>query len=368
MNASWGSSRKVPSSVNREARVRPKGKLSATKNAKPYIPPVFHIISDNIAKYGNPLGLRSKDCTSWADELQIPGEGKTILYTGGEYQMNPYLPSLVGVLKRVKFEDTLFKAFKSFQAVTEKVGVNLMKAYAGIAGRESQTYNNLLRMATLSLRRLGLDFAYLGDRELYSGALLYEYGLFEELKEQARRVTSQFKEANIAKIIALSPHSAEVFQKVYPKLIDDFDFEVSPYVSFVVTALKKSGLELSLPKRLTVTIHDPCHLVRSLKVIEEPRQVLRAIGNLELREVPTSKETTRCCGAPCEIIYPELSELMATKRLEELSATGAEAVVTLCPFCHANLTRAADLAKKKLRVIDFVEIIYRALEVSSAQA
>jgi Fe-S oxidoreductase len=354
--------------VNREDVVKPEGRLKTAKNAKPYVPPVFRVISDNIAKYGNPLGLPSKDCTSWADGLKIPERGKTILYTGGEYQMTPYLPSLVGVLKRVKFEDTLFTAFKGLQSLTGKIRVNLFKTYTGVAGRESGTYNNLLRMAALSLQRLGVDFAYLGDRELYSGALLYEYGLFEELKEQAKRVASQFKEANIAKIIALSPHSAEVFQKVYPEFIDSFDFEVSPYIAIMATALNKSGVELSLPERLTVTIHDPCHLARSLKVTEEPRQVLQAIGNLELREVTTGKDETRCCGAPCEIIYPELSELLATKRLEELSATGTEAVVTLCPFCHANLTRAANLTGKKLRVIDFVEIIHRTLEASRAQA
>jgi Fe-S oxidoreductase len=354
--------------VNREGGVRPEGRLGATKNVKPYIPPVFHVISANIAKYGNPLGLSSKDCTSWAEGLQIPERAEAIFYTGGEYQMIPYVPSLVAVLKRVKFEDTLFTAFKGLQAVTEKIGVNLMKTYAGVAGRESGIYNSLLRMAALSLWRLGVDFAYLGDRELYSGALLYEYGLFEELEEQAKRVTSQFKEANVTRIITLSPHSAEVFQKVYPQFIDDFDFEVSPYVSVLAAALKKSRVRLSLPERLTVTIHDPCHLARSLKVTEEPRQVIQAIGNLELREVAAGKEETRCCGAPCETIYPELSELLATKRLDELAATGAEAVVTLCPFCHANLTRAANLTGKDLRVIDLVEIIYQASEASSAKA
>ncbi len=358
----------MPHRVNSEDGVKPEGRLGATKKAKPYVPPVFQIISDNIAKYGNPLGLSSKDCVSWADGLKIPDTGETVFYTGVEYQMTPYVPSLVEVLKRAKFEDTLFRAFKGIQAVTGKVAVNLMKTYAGVAGRESQTYNHLLRMAALSLRRLGVDFAYLGDRELYSGALLYEYGLFEELKEQARRVASRFKEANTVRIIALSPHSAEVFQKVYPKFIDGFDFEVSPYVSVVAAVLKKSRVELSLPERLTVTIHDPCHLARSLKVTEAPRQVLQAIGNLKLREVTTAKEETRCCGAPCETIYPELSELLATKRLDELSATGAEAVVTLCPFCHASLTRAVNSTGKDLRVIDFAEVIYRALEASSAKA
>jgi hypothetical protein len=200
------------------------------KNAKPYTPPVFRIISSNIAKWGNPLGLKKSDCAAWANGLQLPTKGKTILYTGCEYQMTAYIRSLVEVLKRVKFKDTLFSAFSGLQTVGGKIGVDLMKTYTRVASRESETYNRLLRMAALTLRRLGIDFAYL-DGELYTGALLYEYGLFEELEKQAKRLTNQFKEAGVTKIIALSPHSAEVLQQVYPKFIGNFDFETIPYVS-----------------------------------------------------------------------------------------------------------------------------------------
>lgn len=337
------------------------------KNTKLYTPPVFRIISTNIAKWGNPLGLRKSDCASWANGLRLPTKGKTILYTGCEYQMTAYIQSLVGVLKRVKFKDTLFSTFSGLQTVGGKIGVDLMKVYTRVASRESEHYNRLLRMAALTLGRLGVDFAYL-DGELYTGALLYEYGLFEELEKQAKRVVNQFKEAGVTKIIALTPHSAEVLQQVYPKFIGDFDFEVIPYVSTVARALNKLGTVLSLPEPLTLTLHDPCHLARSLKVTEEPREVLRAITNLDFREVALNRELTCCCGAPCETIYPELSELIASRRVEELSATGAEAAATLCPFCYSNLSKGVDLTDKKLRIVDFIEIVYQALEANNARA
>jgi Fe-S oxidoreductase len=328
---------------------------------------VFRIISNNITKWGNPLGLKKSDCASWADGLQLPARGKTILYTGCEYQMAAYIQSLVEVLKRVKFKDTLFATFSGLQAATSKLGVGLMPTYTKVASGETETYHRFLRMAALTLRRLGLDFAYL-DGELYSGALLYEYGLFDELEEQAKRVVNQFKEAGVRKIIALTPHSAEVFQQVYPKFISDFDFEVIPYVSIVAEALKKQGTQLSLPEPLTLTLHDPCHLARSLKVTKEPREVLRAITNLDFREAAFNQELTNCCGAPGETIYPELSELIASRRVEELAATGAEVAATLCPFCYSNLSKGANLTDQELRMVDFIEIVYQALEASHAQA
>jgi len=337
------------------------------KNTKLYTPPAFRIISTNIAKSGNPLGLKKSDCASWADGLQLPTKGKTILYTGCEYQMTAYLRSLVEVLKRVKFKDTLFSAFSGIQTAVGKIGVDLMKGYTRVVSGESETYNRLVRMAALTLRRLGVDFAYL-DGEQYSGALLYEFGLFDELEEQAKRVVNQFREAGVTKIIALTPHSAEVFQQVYPRFISNFDFEVVPYISTVAEALKKLSAELSLPEPLTLTFHDPCHLARALKVTEAPREVIRTINNLDFREVALNKELTCCCGAPCETIFPELSELVAVKRVEELAATGAEVAATLCPYCYANLSRGVDLTGNKLRIVDLGEIIYQALEMSNAGA
>lgn len=309
--------------------------------------------------------MKKSQCASWADGLNLPTKGETILYTGCEYQITAYIRPLVGILAKVKFKDTLFSAFRGLQAVGGKIGVDLTKVYAGVAGSESETYNRLVRMIALTLKKLGIEFAYLED-ELYSGALLYEYGLLEEVEKQAKRVTSQLKEAGVRKIITLTPHSAEIFQQVYPKLIGDFDFEVVPYISVVAEALSKQETKLSLPEPLTVTLHDPCHLARSLKITEAPREVLQAIANLDLREVALNRELTGCCGAPCETIYPELSELIASKRVEELAATGAEAVVTLCPFCYANLKRALD--GKKLKVVDLIEIVYQALEGSGARA
>lgn len=336
-------------------------------HTRTYAPPALHIISVNIAKWGNPLGLTSRSCASWADGLNISLRGKTILYTGCEYQMTAYIQSLVAALKRVKLKDGLLSMFSGLQTVSGKIGIDLIKAYGRVASRESEHYNRLLKMVALTLGRLGIDFAYL-DGELYSGALLHEYGLFEEFEQQAKRVVGQFKEAEVRKIIVLTPHSAEVFQQVYPKFIAGFDFEVVPYVSIIAEAFNRSGASLSLPEPLTLTLHDPCHLARSLKVTEEPREVLRTITNLDFIEVASNRELTNCCGAPCEMVFPELCGLVASRRVEELSATGAEVAATLCPFCHSNLSRAAKSAGKKLRIVDFAEVVYQALEASHARS
>jgi Fe-S oxidoreductase len=337
------------------------------KTARPYIPPSTRIISDNIARWGNPLGLKPNDCSRWSAGLQIPGKGETVLYTGCEYQMTAYVQSLVDVLKKVKFQDSLFSAFSGLQAIGGRLGSGLMKAYSKVTGRESEYYQQLVRMAAQILRKLGVDFAYL-DGELYSGALLYELGLFDEFEQQARKLAQQFREAGVKKVIALSPHSAEVFEQVYPLFIANFRLEVVPYIKTVAERLREQKVSLSLTQPMTVTLHDPCHLARSLRVIEEPRQVLDAISNLELREVATNRELTSCCGAPCETIFPELSECIAARRAGELAATGAGAAIVLCPFCLSNLKRGASLIEMKVEITDFIELLHKALEGGHARS
>jgi len=330
------------------------------EHAQPYVPPVLHVISANIAKWGNPLGLRKRDCTSWADSLQIPTEGSIILHTGCEYQLTPYVQPLRDVLKRVKFQDTLLSTTSVIQRITKTIGLDLTKIFAQVSKRERETFDRLLRMAALTLSKLGVNFAYLKE-ELYAGALLYEHGLFEEFERQAYRVAEQFRKAGATRIIALTPHAAETLQQVYPRFLSNFDFEVTTYVSVVADALARSGRRLSLSQPLSATLHDPCHLARSLNLTEEPRKVLRAIKNLELKEVASNRELTVCCGAPGELIYPELSELLASRRARELADTGAEAIITLCPFCYASLSQGARLSGTKVRVMDFIEVLYQAL-------
>ena len=335
------------------------------ENTIPYTPPVLDLLSSNLKKHGNPLGLSNKDLGIWTKGLQLPDKCQTILYTGGEYQMSAYLPSMMKVLKNVKFGDTLFTAFKGIQSMADRIGVDLVKTYGSLAGSDNQAYNAILRMAALTLRDLKVEFTCI-EGELYSGALLYEYGLFERFAEHAQRVAEQLHQAGATRIIALSPHSAEIFKNVYPRFVKEFNFEVTPYVMVIDEALKQSGRELALRRPASVTYHDPCHLARTLKITEEPRRILKTIKNLELKEVTPNRAMTNCCGAPCEVIYPELAEQATTRRLQELSATGAGTAITLCPFCLANLQRGTKSAGIELKITDFIEIVYSAMGGNNA--
>jgi Fe-S oxidoreductase len=95
-------------------------------------------------------------------------------------------------------------------------------------------------------------------------------------------------------------------------------------------------------KKLKVTYHDPCDLGRRLKMFDEPRKILEAMG-VELVEMKNIRAFSVCCGAGGGILTTdkELSREMAKNRMRQAADTGAETLVTCCPTCELALLRGS---------------------------
>ncbi len=86
----------------------------------------------------------------------------------------------------------------------------------------------------------------------------------------------------------------------------------------------------------TVTFHEPCHLGRYLSVKEQPRYILKSIPEIKYVEMP---DADRCCGmaGTFSVYFYELSQKIADKKADSITATGADIVVTDCPGCQVQL-------------------------------
>ncbi len=125
----------------------------------------------------------------------------------------------------------------------------------------------------------------------------------------------------------------------------------------------------------SVTFHDPCHFIRHMcheikdeaiekcsgeghdnmwqtyvpnqfqrkRWIDMPRAIMRAIPGLEVKEMYRIGENSLCCGAGGGVKagYPDFALNAAAERVEEAEASGAENIMTACPFCELNLGQAA---------------------------
>lgn len=80
------------------------------------------------------------------------------------------------------------------------------------------------------------------------------------------------------------------------------------------------------PVKATVTYHDACHLVHAQKVREQPRKLLALVP--ELKVVPLA-ESEICCGAAgsYNLTQGDMADRLAERKIENIRATGADAVV-----------------------------------------
>lgn len=147
------------------------------------------------------------------------------------------------------------------------------------------------------------------------------------------------------------------FGKYYAKVGQNV-YHFSQYVEKLINEKK---LPLNNEYKAKVTYHDPCHLGRHMGVFDSPRNVLKKIKGIELIEMDRSRESSRCCGAGggYKSQYNDFAVNIAAERIRDAEETGAEILVTCCPFCVTNLSQGAKAIGSKMKVMDLSEILLK---------
>jgi glycolate oxidase iron-sulfur subunit len=111
--------------------------------------------------------------------------------------------------------------------------------------------------------------------------------------------------------------------------------------------------------RQTVTYHESCHLCHGQKVTTQPRQLLQAIPNLKLVELP---ESNWCCGSAgiYNLIQPDMADQLLDRKMQHIRSTGAEIVATGNPGCLLQIINGATREGLRLRVVHPVTLLAEA--------
>jgi len=211
--------------------------------------------------------------------------------------------------------------------------------------------NPSIARATASiLSKLGEEFSVVD--EACCGSVLQRIGVDEEqLKEIMERNVEAISSAGKEEVVFSCAGCYRMFKEEYPRHVK-VDFKVKHISEF----LAEREVKLS-PYQKRITYHDPCHLGRHCGVYEAPRKLIARIPDAEFREMARSKDTARCCGGGGGVrsAYPDLSEKIAARRVEE--ASFADVMVTSCPFCVNNLRVGGESCGSKVRIMDLVELL-----------
>ncbi len=251
------------------------------------------------------------------------------------------------------------------------------------------------RAAIKLMKSAGVDVGIAGKDENCCGCRAYELGYQGEFTKYAENNVEMLKTAGIKTVVTSCADCYYGFKVLYYKMgISQGDLEVLHITEYVDRLIKEGKLKLKKKLPMTVTYHDPCHLGRMGEpyvpwqgvekkvfnqmpifdppkpwrkgtngVYQPPRDVIQSIPGMELVEMKRIKEYAWCCGAGGGVIdaYPDFAQWTAQERIEEAKTTGAEALVTACPWCKTNFNDALKESGDKLKVYDIVELLEQAI-------
>jgi Fe-S oxidoreductase len=230
--------------------------------------------------------------------------------------------------------------------------------WLGCAGSFDADFQKSLRSLFGILRAKEVKFGVL-SKERCNGDPAKRTGNEYMYQELATANIEDLKAAGPKKILTSCPHCVKTIGDDYKK----FGYEVeivhsSVYVEELLRSAKASAERPA--ERDVVTFHDPCYLGRYAGKVDEPRALLMRFG-ADIKEPERNRENPFCCGAGGGLLFADKEEEPGSRisdvRFKQLQATGANTVVTACPFCSIMLKGAQASAQADTQFVDLMTYV-----------
>ena len=329
------------------------------ENSNVLIAQALSLLKSNIKKTGDPLGFSKPYWTGWADNMPFARSGESLLLTARMYQMLPFVmqTALLTESFRPMVKLLSSKVCRNFALMGYNIsGEWLIRAKAAKSAdaRDIGTKaNRSLQGIGAALNKVGMNPAYLYDKDPYSGVLLYDLGLENDIIPHMKKVYQLLKNSGAKEIITTDPHTTFMLKEIYPRHISHYDLSVRHYLEIIADRIEAIADKKSLNLPESMVIHDSCVMTRDLGIIQHARRVAEALG-IRIQEPENSRENTACCGGPVEYAYPQLSARISGIRIKELEAVCRDILVA-CPICMLNLSKHE--RSENVRVWDIGEVL-----------
>nr|WP_240972714.1 heterodisulfide reductase-related iron-sulfur binding cluster [Nonomuraea sp. FMUSA5-5] len=185
------------------------------------------------------------------------------------------------------------------------------------------------------------------------GALSVHSGRDGQARRLASRTIRAFERAGVDTVVVNAAGCGSSMKEYGELLGHEPPFRVvdlSEYLAELGPVAKRH------PLPLTVAYHDACHLAHAQGVRAQPRELLSAIPELELREIP---ESAICCGSAgtYNLLQPEAARDLGDRKARAVGTTGAELLVSANPGCTMQIAAAMRRGGSAIRVAHTAEVL-----------
>ena len=214
------------------------------------------------------------------------------------------------------------------------------------------------------LEHLGMEIDYVDDQTC-CGQPAYNSGYRKEIVPIAERFIRLFEGKEY--VVSPSGSCVAMVRNHYDEL------DLNPSLQPALENLKQSLFEFTeflvdvagvhdVGGRFAhrVTYHDSCHLNRTLGVVQQPRQLIQSIKDIDFVEMD---EPDLCCGFGGTFSYKfaDVSIEMVKRKCDLIEATGAEYCIGADSSCLMNIEGYQIRHKMKARTMHIAQLLEKVI-------
>ncbi len=196
-------------------------------------------------------------------------------------------------------------------------------------------------------------------------ALPHHQGQEKQAHAIARQMIDSFVDTDVDAIVINAAGCGHTLKEYGHLLQDDPEYrekaqEFAAKVKDVQEFLATSGLTAKLSpvseQELTIVYQDACHLLHGQKISVQPRQLLRQIPGVKLRE---PIDAALCCGSAgiYNLLQPEVADELGKQKVQNLLNTGAELIASANPGCTLQIAQHLRQQDKQIPIMHPIELL-----------
>lgn len=194
------------------------------------------------------------------------------------------------------------------------------------------------------------------------GQPAFNSGYRKEARVAAERFIEIFESAEV--IVCPSGSCVDMVKHQYPALFENGSIwqkramavssKIFELTEYLVDILKIEDVGATFNG--TVTYHDSCHLLRNLGVADQPRKLIARVKGARLVEM---KNSDKCCGfgGTFAVKYPDISTAILEEKVDNIIASGADAVVGCDISCLMNIQGMLSRRGSSIRTIHIAQLL-----------
>ena len=194
-------------------------------------------------------------------------------------------------------------------------------------------------------------------------ALPEHQGQTEQAKVLARQMIDSFADTHVDFVIINAAGCGHTLKEYGHILADDpeyaekakiFAAKVKDSQEFLANVGLTAKLSPLTEKNINLVYQDACHLLHGQKISVQPRQLLKQIPGVTLKE---PIDAALCCGSAgvYNMLQPEVAEELGKQKAQNLINTGADLIASPNPGCSLQISKY--LQGKTISVMHPMELL-----------